>query len=291
MRSWLFIPGDSERKLAKLDTLEADAVILDLEDAVLPASKTVARRRVRDTLDARPGPRRRPLWVRINPLEGPLALEDLAAVVGGRPDGVMLPKFSTVTELQRLDAALAALEVRESLAPGSVPLVPVATETARSLFELGALGRVGPRLRGITWGAEDLAVDLGAASNRDDEGRWLPAYELARSLVLAGAAAAGVQAIDTVYTNFRDPAGLRESCRHARRDGFTGKLAIHPDQVAIINEAFTPDEDECRWAREVLAAFEAGGGEGALSLDGKLLDAPHLRQAERILAQARQSAR
>ncbi len=291
MRSWLFIPGDSERKLAKLDTLEADAVILDLEDAVLPASKTVARQRVRDTLDARPGPRGRPLWVRINPLEGPLALEDLAAVVGGRPDGVMLPKFSTVAELQRLDAALAALEVRENLAPGSVPLVAVATETARSLFELGALGRVGPRLQGITWGAEDLAVDLGAAANRDEEGRWLPTYQLARSLVLAGAAAAGVQAIDTVYTNFRDPAGLRESCRHARRDGFTGKLAIHPDQVAIINEAFTPDEDECRWAREVLAAFEAGGGEGALSLDGKLLDAPHLRQAERILAQARQSAR
>ncbi len=291
MRSWLFIPGDSERKLAKLDTLEADAVILDLEDAVLPASKTVARQRVRDTLDARPGPRGRPLWVRINPLEGPLALEDLAAVVGGRPDGVMLPKFSTVAELQRLDAALAALEVRENLAPGSVPLVAVATETARSLFELGALGRVGPRLQGITWGAEDLAVDLGAAANRDEEGRWLPTYQLARSLVLAGAAAAGVQAIDTVYTNFRDPAGLRESCRHARRDGFTGKLAIHPDQVAIINEAFTPDEDDCRWAREVLAAFEAGGGEGALSLDGKLLDAPHLRQAERILAQARQSAR
>lgn len=291
MRSWLFIPGDSERKLAKLDTLEADAVILDLEDAVLPASKTVARQRVRDTLDARPGPRGRPLWVRINPLEGPLALEDLAAVVGGRPDGVMLPKFSTVAELQRLDAVLAALEVRENLAPGSVPLVAVATETARSLFELGALGRVGPRLQGITWGAEDLAVDLGAAANRDEEGRWLPTYQLARSLVLAGAAAAGVQAIDTVYTNFRDPAGLRESCRHARRDGFTGKLAIHPDQVAIINEAFTPDEDECRWAREVLAAFEAGGGEGALSLDGKLLDAPHLRQAERILAQARQSAR
>lgn len=291
MRSWLFIPGDSERKLAKLDTLEADAVILDLEDAVLPASKTVARQRVRDTLDARPGPRGRPLWVRINPLEGPLALEDLAAVVGGRPDGVMLPKFSTVAELQRLDAALAALEVRENLAPGSVPLVAVATETARSLFELGALGRVGPRLQGITWGAEDLAVDLGAAANRDEEGRWLPTYQLARSLVLAGAAAAGVQAIDTVYTNFRDPAGLWESCRHARQDGFTGKLAIHPDQVAIINEAFTPDEDECRWAREVLAAFEAGGGEGALSLDGKLLDAPHLRQAERILAQARQSAR
>lgn len=291
MRSWLFIPGDSERKLANLDTLEADAVILDLEDAVLPASKTVARQRVRDTLDARPGPRGRPLWVRINPLEGPLALEDLAAVVGGRPDGVMLPKFSTVAELQRLDAALAALEVRENLAPGSVPLVAVATETARSLFELGALGRVGPRLQGITWGAEDLAVDLGAAANRDEEGRWLPTYQLARSLVLAGAAAAGIQAIDTVYTNFRDPAGLRESCRHARRDGFTGKLAIHPDQVAIINEAFTPDEDECRWAREVLAAFEAGGGEGALSLDGKLLDAPHLRQAERILAQARQSAR
>lgn len=291
MRSWLFIPGDSERKLAKLDRLEADAVILDLEDAVLPSSKTVARQRVRDTLDARPGPRGRPLWVRINPLEGPLALEDLAAVVGGRPDGVMLPKFSTVAELQRLDAALAALEVRENLAPGSVPLVAVATETARSLFELGALGRVGPRLQGITWGAEDLAVDLGAAANRDEEGRWLPTYQLARSLVLAGAAAAGVQAIDTVYTNFRDPSGLRESCRHARRDGFTGKLAIHPDQVAIINEAFTPDEDECRWAREVLAAFEAGGGEGALSLDGKLLDAPHLRQAERILAQARQSAR
>lgn len=291
MRSWLFIPGDSERKLAKLDTLEADAVILDLEDAVLPASKTVARQRVRDTLDARPGPRGRPLWVRINPLEGPLALEDLAAVVGGRPDGVMLPKFSTVAELQRLDAVLAALEVRENLAPGSVPLVAVATETARSLFELGALGRVGPRLQGITWGAEDLAVDLGAAANRDEEGRWLPTYQLARSLVLAGAAAAGVQAIDTVYTNFRDPAGLWESCRHARQDGFTGKLAIHPDQVAIINEAFTPDEDDCRWAREVLAAFEAGGGEGALSLDGKLLDAPHLRQAERILAQARQSAR
>ncbi len=291
MRSWLFIPGDSERKLAKLDTLEADAVILDLEDAVLPAGKAVARQRVREALDARPVPRSVPVWVRINPLDGPLALADLAAIVGGRPEGVMLPKFRTVADLQRLDAALAALEAREGLAPGSVPMVAVGTETARSLFELGSLADVGPRLQGLTWGAEDLAVDLGAASNRDAAGEWLPTYQLARSLVLAGAAAAGIPAIDTVYTDFRNSDGLRESCRRARADGFAGKLAIHPDQVAVINEAFTPEEAEVRWAREVLATFAEGSGDGALSLHGKLLDAPHLKQAERILAQAAQSAR
>ncbi|MCC5862145.1 MAG: CoA ester lyase [Gammaproteobacteria bacterium] len=291
MRSWLFIPGDSERKLAKLDALEADAVILDLEDAVLPEAKTVARKRVREALDARPTPRAAPVWVRINPLDGPLALADLAAVIGGRPDGIMLPKFRTVADLQRLDAALAALEAREGLAENSIPMVAVGTETARSLFELGTLDAAGPRLQGLTWGAEDLAVDLGAARNRDSKGEWLPTYQLARSLVLAGAAAAGIQAIDTVYTDFRDREGLRESCRRARADGFAGKLAIHPDQVSVINEAFTPGDDEVEWARAVIAVFAEGSGDGALSLHGKLLDAPHLKQAQRILAQAAQSAR
>jgi len=285
VRSWLFIPGDSERKLSKLASVAADAVILDLEDAVMPANKAIAREYVRAALEQYAGERSYQLWVRINPLSSGLALADLAAVIGGRPDGIMLPKIDTAADLARLDAYIAALETREALPAGNIHIVPVATETARSLFELGGLGAATARLRGVTWGAEDLAVDLGAASNRNAQGEWLPTFQLARSLTLAAAAAAQVAAIDTVYTDFRDEAGLAHSCELARRDGFTGKLAIHPGQVATINAAFTPSEQECQWARQVLALFESaqGEGQGVLQLDGRMLDAPHLKQARRIL--------
>lgn len=285
MRSWLFIPGDSERKLAKLAELEADAVILDLEDAVMPASKTVARERVRAVLDAHSGPRAHELWVRINPLGSGLALADLAGVVAGRPDGIMLPKFETAAELARIDAALAALEVREGLPEGQIGLVVVATETARSMFELGQLGQASARLRGVTWGAVDLAVELGAARSRSEAGDWLPTYQLARSMTLLAAAAAQVAAIDTVYTDFRDHEGLARYCAQARQDGFTGMLAIHPSQAPVINAAFTPGDEECDWARRVLALFEqAPDGAGALQMDGRMIDAPHIKQAQRILA-------
>ncbi len=285
MRSWLFIPGDSERKLAKLADVQADAVILDLEDAVMPASKAVARERVRAVLDANDAQRSSELWVRINPLDSGLALADLAGVVAGRPDGIMLPKFETADDLGRIDAALAALEVREGLPEGQIALVVVATETARSMFELGRLGQASARLRGVTWGAEDLAVDLGAARNRTLAGDWLPTYQLARSMTLLAAAAARVAAIDTVFTDFRDPEGLARYCAQARQDGFTGMLAIHPSQVAVINAAFTPGDEECAWARRVLALFEQNpDGAGALQLDGRMIDAPHIKQARRILA-------
>lgn len=284
MRSWLFIPGDSEKKLGKVDGTGADAVILDLEDAVLPESKPRARELVHAVLAERPAPDRRvPLWVRINPLVSALALDDLVAVMPGQPDGVMVPKISSPWDLVALNHYLEVLEVSHGLARGVTPLVPVLTETAESLFSMGELRSTGDRLRGVTWGAEDLAVDLGAMRNRDEKGEWTFTYQLARSLTLAAAATCEVQAVETVYTDFRDEDGLRRHCARARRDGFTGMLAIHPAQVAVINDAFTPTAEEVHWARRVIAAFERSEGAGAVQMDGAMLDIPHLKQARRAL--------
>ena len=284
MRSWLFIPGDSEKKLGKVDGTGADAVILDLEDAVLPEAKPRARTLVHDVLTARSrGQRAAPLWVRINPLASALALDDLVAVMPGRPDGIMVPKITSPWDLVALNHYLEVLEVAHGLTRGSVPLVPVLTETAESLFSMGELRSIGDRLRGVTWGAEDLAVDLGAMRNRDETGAWTFTYQLARSLTLAAAATCESQAIETVYTDFRNTEGLRDYCERARRDGFTGMLAIHPGQVEVINAAFTPTPDEVDWARRVVALFERSDGAGAVQMDGAMLDIPHLKQARRLL--------
>lgn len=298
LRSLLFVPGDSERKLAKAPSSGADALILDLEDAVNAARLPAAREIVREYLLARPKGETQPgphqsnvrstpqLWVRINPLDSGLALDDLAAVVRAAPDAILLPKGQGAADIKVLDHYLTALEAREGLPAGQIGIMPVATETAAAMFNLGGYAGCSARLRGLTWGAEDLAAVLGAASNRLDGGEYDFTYQMARSLCLLGATAAGVAAIDTIWGNFRDADGLRQDATRARRAGFVGKIAIHPDQVAIINDAFTPDAADVARARRIVDAFEQAPGVGTLQLDGEMLDRPHLKQALRILANA-----
>ena len=288
LRSMLFVPGDSERKLAKSESSAADALILDLEDSVAAERIAIARTMVRGYLDAHPDRAARQLWVRINPLDsGPMALADLAAVVGGRPDGIMLPKPGSGRDVARLDDFLSALEVREGIAAGSVKIIPVATETAAAMFTLGSYAGCSARLSGMTWGAEDLSAALGASTNRGEAGGFAFPYEMARGLCLAGAAAAAVQAIDTLYADFRDAAGLLTHSQASRRMGFTGRLAIHPDQVEPINAAYTPQDSEIEHAQRVVAAFAASPAVGVVGLDGMMLDLPHLKQARRVLALAK----
>jgi citrate lyase subunit beta/citryl-CoA lyase len=283
-RALLFVPGDSERKLAKGDASGADALILDLEDAVAPERRPHARGLVREYLSARRGSARRPaLWVRVNPLDSSDALADLAAVVAGAPDGIVVPKTGSGADVVRLDHFLSALEAREGVALGRTRILPVATETANALFNLASYAGASPRLHGLTWGAEDLPAALGATTNRGPDGELGFVYQLARALCLAAAVAADVQPIDTVYPDFRDLEGLERNAARARMDGFTGKIAIHPDQVPIIQHAFTPTPAELAHARSVIAAFAASPNAGTVALDGKMLDRPHLLQAERIL--------
>lgn len=287
LRSMLFVPGDSERKLAKGARSLADALILDLEDSVAAERTAVARCLVRDYLEAHPDRSERQLWVRINPQSTGQALLDLAAIVGGRPDGIMLPKPDSGADVALLDHYLSALEIREGVPLGAIRIIPVATETAAAVFTLGTYTGCSPRLSGMTWGAEDLSASLGASTNRAPGGGFGFVYEMARSLCLAGAVAADVQPIDTLYADFRDMAGLAADTRASRQTGFTGRLAIHPDQVAVINDAFTPDPAEIAHAQRVVAAFAASPGTGVVGLDGMMLDMPHLKQARRVLSMVR----
>lgn len=274
LRSLLFVPGDRPDRMEKALGCGADALILDLEDAVAPAAKPEARKVVAAFVAAHPTAS---LWVRINPLDGPEADKDLQAVLGARPDGIVLPKAeggASVTDLaQRLTRSGNA----------TAQILVIATETPAAMFQLGTYGGV-KRLAGLTWGAEDLPAAIGAATSREEDGRYTAPYELARSLCLFGAAAAGVAPIETVFPAFRDLDGLAAYAARARRDGFTGMMAIHPDQVPVINAAFTPSEAEVAHARAVVAAFAANPGAGALSLDGRMIDRPHLVQAQRVLA-------
>ncbi len=282
MRSLLFVPGHDERKLEKALGCGADALILDLEDAVPMAGKARARE-LAAAFVARHRDRHR-LFVRVNALDTGLTLQDLAAVAGARPEGIMLPKCSGAGALARVDAYLEALEVREGLAPGGIRVLPIVTEHAAAVLDMGEYARAAsPRLCGMLWGGEDLATDVGARSNREASGEYTALFRLARSMALLGAAAARVAPIDAVYTDFRDPEGLRAEAAAARRDGFTAKAAIHPDQVAVINAVFEPSEQELDWARRVLAAFEAAPGAGSVSLDGRMLDRPHQLAARRLL--------
>jgi citrate lyase subunit beta/citryl-CoA lyase len=285
MRSLLFVPGDSEKKMAKAESIAADVLIFDLEDAVVAERKAAARALVREYLaDRGAGERRQQLWVRINPLDHAEAGADLGAVMPLRPDGIVLPKTRSPEDIEVLGQRMGHYEAEYEFPVGSTRVLPVATETPQSLFSLGEYARCGKRLAGITWGAEDLAAAVGAMTNREADGRWTPPYQMVRSLCLFAAHAAGVEAIDTLWANFRDPHGLEASCAEARRDGFSGKLAIHPDQVEVINRCFTPSAEEVERARRVVALFEANPGAGTLALDGSMLDLPHLRQARRILA-------
>ncbi|MFC7499661.1 HpcH/HpaI aldolase/citrate lyase family protein [Enterovirga sp. GCM10030262] len=274
LRSLLFVPGDRLDRMEKALRSGADALILDLEDAVAPAAKPEARRHVSAFVAANLNAS---LWVRINPLDGGEADRDLAAILHSHPDGIVLPKAEGGASVAELARRLT------SQGNATAKILAIATETPAAMFQLGTYGGA-RRLAGLTWGAEDLPAAIGAATSREPDGRYTPPYELARSLCLFGAAAAGVAPIETVYPAFRDLEGLAAYAARARRDGFTGMMAIHPDQVPVINQAFTPSEAEIAHARAVVAAFEANPGAGALSLDGRMIDRPHLLQAQRMLA-------
>ena len=289
IRSLLFIPADSEKKLAKADSFAADALILDLEDAVAPERKTAARKLAAEFLAARPrAERKTQIWVRTNALDSDMAIGDLVAIMDGAPDGIVQPKANGPKDVAQLSHYLDALEAHSGLANGSTPILPLVTETAKAPFHLGEYAEAGlERLAGMTWGAEDLSASVGASTNRAPSGDWAFTYQMARSLTLLAAYDCGVQAIDTLYTDFRDEEGLRASCLEAKSEGFTGRLAIHPAQVPIINECFTPTTEELAHARRVLDAFAANPGAGTVGMDGKMLDVPHKKQAEMLIAKAK----
>jgi citrate lyase subunit beta/citryl-CoA lyase len=275
MRSFLFVPADDERKIAKALACEADVVILDLEDAVGPTQKPRARGIAAGALGES---RRGKLFVRINSLTSGHAEDDLDAILSRRPDGIVLPKCRSGNDVLRLTG----------LAGPAIPILAIATETAASLLNMGSYAGAGASLLGLTWGGEDLSVELGARSNRDEAGAYTEPYRLARSLCLVGARAAGVEPVDAVYTAYRNLEGLENEAKAAVRDGFTAKLAIHPDQIPIINRVFTPSQAEVEAAKRIVAAFGEAGGRGVIGLDGEMLDVPHLRRAERLIARADQ---
>ena len=275
MRSLLFVPADSERKLAKALAGAADVVILDLEDSVAPERKEAARRLAAECLTQRQRGERQ-LFVRINPVATGLFAADLAAVMPARPDGLMLPKAGGGKDVLHLVNRLEQ----------TVPVIVIATETAKAMFSLASYGEAVPPLIGMAWGAEDLSSDLGALASRDAEGRLTDPYRLARTLCLLGARAAGVEPIDTVYLDFRDSDGLARECEAAMRDGFSAKLAIHPDQIDIINEVFTPSAAAIAEARAVIEAFAAAGDVAVVAIGGRMFDIPHRRRADKLLARA-----
>ncbi|WP_120716447.1 HpcH/HpaI aldolase/citrate lyase family protein [Tsuneonella amylolytica] len=286
LRSLLFIPGDSDKKLAKVAGCGADAVILDLEDAVALSAKPAARTKVADFLHAfdRDAPGAPELWVRVNPLGSGMMETDLAAVVPFAPAGIMQPKADGPDCVAKLSDLLDHMELAHGRKPGSIGIIPLVSETAISPFRLGDYAAAGlTRMRAMTWGAEDLAAALGATGNRGPDGEWLFTYRLVRSMVLMAAHAAGVPAIETLQADFRDEAGLAASSRQARAEGFSGRLAIHPAQVGPINDSFTPSAEELAFAQKVVDAFAAEPGAGVVGLEGKMLDVPHLRAARRTL--------
>lgn len=284
-RSWLFAPGDSEKKLGKAADAGADALILDIEDSVAPERKSEARRMVGSYLSERPADARKTqLYVRINPLED-AALDDLAAVMPGAPDGIMIPKTNDAGDVVRLGHHLDAFEAAFGLPPGSTRIIPVATETAIAALKLVTFAETPlARLSAMTWGAEDLSTAVGAGTNLDATGQWALVYRMARANLLLAAKAAGVDAIETLYVDFRDDVGLKASCAAAAAEGFSGRIAIHPAQVAGINESFAPSPEAVAHARRIVAAFEANPGAGTVGLDGKMIDIPHLKQARQLIA-------
>ena len=280
-RSWLFAPGDSDKKMEKAAAGPADIVIFDLEDAVAPSEKPKARAMVREFLQSQAGGHER-LWVRINPLDAPYAVDDLTAIMPGRPGGVMLPKAYGRQDVERLDNYLTALEAAFGAEQGSTKVIALVTETAEAMFTTGDY-KGAPRLVAMTWGAEDLADALGASENRGPDGGYGFTYELARSLCLIGAASAGVAPIETIQGDFRDLEGLRKRAEKVRRDGYRGMLAIHPAQVDVINAAFTPSEEEVAAAQEIVDLFAANPGAGTIGLKGAMVDRPHLARAQALL--------
>jgi citrate lyase subunit beta/citryl-CoA lyase len=284
MRSLLFVPADNEKKLEKALASGADALIIDLEDSVAlsakPAARAIASRFIRAQA-GQPGPR---LIVRVNGLGTGQTDADLDAIIPAVPHAIMLPKAEGGMSVQHLGAKMAVREAEGDVADGAIRIIAIATETARGFFQLGTFAGASHRLSALTWGGEDLSADLGAERNRLDDGRYADPYRLARAMTLLGAAAAGLDPYDSVYTSFRDEAGLRAECEAGRRDGFVAKMAIHPAQVPVINEVFTPSEATLVRARAIVAAFADNPGLGVVGIDNEMIDLPHLKRAERLLA-------
>ena len=288
VRSWLFVPGDSEKKLAKAASTGADVLILDLEDSVAASNKAAARAMTASWLTAhraqvtdgkRPG-----RWVRINALDSRLWREDLQAVLPGGPDGILLPKSAGPESIQQLSAEIYELESRSGLAPNSVKIMPLVSETPLAAMTIPAyVGASMPRLVGLTWGAEDLSAAIGATRKRDQDGRWTDAFRFARTQTLLAAHARGVMAIDTLHADFADLTGLKRAAEESRADGFSGMLAIHPEQIEVINQAFTASDEELAEARAIVAAFKASPEAGALQIDRRMIDLPHYKLALRVL--------
>ncbi len=281
-RSFLFVPADSERKIQKAGGVGADALILDLEDSVAAAARPDARVLAREYIVGKQN-----VWVRINPIDSDDAQADLAGVMPSAPTGIVLPKPRSAAAAIELDQRLLLLEREHGIEAGSTRILPLCTEHPEALFTLHSYIGASARISGLSWGAEDLSAAVGAATNRDENGNWLATYEMARSFCLLAAAAAQVAAIDTVYTDFKDNEGLRQYALNARRDGFSGMLAIHPAQVAPINAAFLPSAEELQHAVEIIELFEAHPGAGTIGLRGKMIDRPHWVQAKRLLELAK----
>lgn len=285
-RSFLFVPGDSERKLAKADSTPADALIIDLEDSVSASNADVARALTRDYLTQHKATgRKKEIWVRCKPLQEPGALPDLAAVVASAPDGIVVPKVRSGDDLKMLDHYLSALEAQAGLPLGAVQLLPLLTETAQSILMAHTFCEELPRVVGYSWGPIDLMADIGASVNRGPDGSFEILYAYAKGVCLLVSGSTDVSPIDTICADYRNQDVLQEECVQARRAGFTGKLAIHPDQVAIINEQFTPTLEEIEHAQRVVKSF-GKGDVGVVGMDGQMLDMPHLRQAQTILSRA-----
>lgn len=287
MRSLLFVPGDSEKKLEKGFQSGADVVIVDLEDSVAPANKATARSVAAEFIAARRKETAAKLYIRVNDLSTGLTDDDLAAVVGAAPDGIMLPKANSSMDATHLSAKLRVHEAQHGLTDGSTKIIAIMTETAAGVLAAPTWRDVNPRLSALTWGAEDLSASIGARTTRDERGRYTDVFRFARTMTLLAASASEVAAIDTVFVNFRDTDGLLAECVEAECDGFTGKMAIHPAQVAVINEAFTPSAEAVAHSQAIVEAFRAAGNPGVVGIEGKMYDRPHLRLAERLLMRAK----
>ena len=286
MRSLLFVPGDSDRKLEKGFSAGADVVIVDLEDSVSHENKQFARRLASKVVAARPtgGPL---VYVRVNDLTTGLTDDDLAAVVPARPDGIILPKSQGGTDVQHLSTKLRVAEIENGLLDGGIRILPIVTETGLATLSTATYPNCSRRLAGLTWGAEDLSAAIGARTARDEHGRYTDVFRYARAVTLLAASASDVTAIDTVFVNFRDLDALRADCLEGERDGFTAKLAIHPAQVPVINEIFTPSAQAIEHAGAIVAAFVAAGNPGVVAIEGQMYDIPHRKRAERLLARAK----
>jgi len=286
MRSLLFVPGDSEKKLEKGLSSDADVLIVDLEDSVAPERKPLARKIAADFVQAARGQTRSLIYVRVNELDGGLTDDDLAAVIPAAPNGIMLPKCCGAPDAVRLSAKLRVHEAEAGIADGATAILPIITETARSLQAATSFNEPIARLSGVTWGAEDLSADVGARETRDERGLYTDLFRHARTMTILAANAVQAAAIDTVFVDFRDMDALAAECAEAERDGFTGKMAIHPAQVPVINDAFTPSGTSIAQAKSIVQAFADAGNPGVVGVAGKMYDRPHLRRAERLLARA-----